>query len=193
MRLKLYLWILGVSIAITWGVNFFFNAEASMLMLNLWAWINPITIFGLDALIATILHHSFIPASYFSVTKKRFQVSQKELHIYRCLKINKWKDYIPDTGKQTTGLSKSKIESTNADYLSLFLTETCYAEVIHIWMALMGIIPCFLAPQGILWQIAVPHAVINFVLNIPPIMIQRNNRPKLLHMYERQQKKQQQN
>ena len=193
MHLKLYIWILALSILGIFGLNLvFLGKSGDIFFLYLWSFLNPIVIFALDALIATVIHHTFIPQSYFSAEKKRFSVSEKEMKFYRKIRINSWKDLIPETGKLTTGLSKGKIESTGKDYLKTFITETCYAEVIHIWMSLAGFIPLiasYFFQRNFFLSIALPHALINFLLNIPPILIQRNNRPKLLHMYMRETKK----
>ena len=190
MRLKLYLIILAVSILTIFLVNFFLlKSMIDMVVLILWSFLNPIVIIGLDGIIAAIIHHTFIPESCFYPENKLYQVQKKELSFYRKIKINAWKDFVPETGKQTTGMSKSKIEKTTSEYLYLFLIETCYAEIIHYFMAIIGFLPMIFAPRPILFSLAFTQGMVNFVLNIPPILIQRNNRPKLQHIYERQKKK----
>lgn len=188
MRLKMYLWILCVSVGIVYVINLFTVGQRySIFLISLISIVNPLVVIAVDGLIAKIIHD--LPRKWFSPHYKIFQPFKCEKSFYRKMKINAWKDFIPDTGKQTTGLSKSEIAGTEADYLFRFLEETCYAEYVHYGMAIMGFPLIFLAPKELQLSLMLPHAFINFFLNIPPIFIQRNNRPKLLHMYERQLKK----
>ncbi len=184
MRTTVYLWILGISITIVFCLNaFLINTGIGFGFIVLCGFLNPILIFGLDAAVAAAIHA--LPAKWFDPYEKRYQPLKIENSIYRRIRINAWKDYVPDTGKLTTGLSKSEITGTDTDYLHLFLVETCYAETIHVWMALTGLIPVLFITHSLLWSMLIPHALINFFLNIPPILIQRNNRPKLIRLYER--------
>ena len=192
MHLTLYLWTLGLSVLAVNLVNIFcIPSDYAVWQLLLFGILNPIAIFGIDALVATVIHK--MPAKYFSPYKKAYKSHKWEKKFYKAIKIVKWKDYIPDTGKMTTGLSKSEIASTQTDYLYHFLVETCYAETIHIWMALVGIINILIMPKDLFLPMMLPFFIINFILNIPPILIQRNNRPKLLHIYEIQCRKENKN
>ena len=152
----------------------------------LWGILGPVILFALDALFAIIMHS--LPRKWMNPYRKCFTVSRKEVSLYRKTKIVVWKDYIPDTGKLTTGLSKSKIEGTQSDYLYAFLEETCYAEWVHYGMALCSFILPFISPRTLIPVMIMPQVIVNFLLNIPPILIQRNNRPKLLAMYEHSKK-----
>ena len=197
MRLKLYLWILIVSIFTIWGVNFFLvNTGASALAVHLWGFLNPIAIIAVDGLFAFIIRHTFLPESWFAPEKKCYLASDRELAFYRSIGIKKWKDLVPDVGKAVTGTAKGSISGTNTDYLHQFLVETTYGEVIHIVLLLTGFIPCFFVyllggTTKLLVTMLIPQGLVNVLLNLPPVFIQRYNRPKLLHMYQRQIKKEQ--
>ena len=56
-------------------------------------------------------------------------------------------------------------------------------------MALIGAVFFIYNPLYLLLMIMLPLMIINFVLNIPPVLIQRLNRPKLLRIYELELKK----
>jgi hypothetical protein len=190
MHLTLYLWILGVGPVIVFVCNVFFGSSGyPVWALALFTWGNSFAIFGMDALIATFIHK--LPAEWFDPHKKIFLPYSWERKFYKFIRIIDWKDYIPDTGKLTTGLSKSKISSIKSDYLYHFLIETCYAENLHCWMAVSGIVNMIVNPRCLTIPLILPLALINLGLNIPPVLIQRNNRPKLFHLYEMQIKKQQ--
>lgn len=183
MHLKLYIWTIAISAITIISINFFFvQPNITLFFLMFWGFLGPIIIIGIDAIFATIVH--LFPRKWMNPYKKCFYSSRKELSFYRKIHIVSWKDYIPDTGKLTTGLSKSKIEGTKKDYLYAFLEETCYAEWVHYAMSLCGFLMLIFTPKAIWYSMIIPQILVNFVLNIPPILIQRNNRPKLITMYE---------
>lgn len=188
MKLKLYLWILFVSMAVVFGCNaLFLHASYTIWQLALYNYLNSIGIFVMDAIVATIIHK--LPSKWFSPYNRMFRSYSWERRFFRAINIVGWKDYIPDTGKLTTGMSKSKIEGVQTDYLYKFLVETCYAECLHYWMAVTGIITILVNPHDLALPMMLPLALVNFALNIPPAMIQRNNRPKLLNVYEIQMRR----
>lgn len=136
--------------------------------------------FALDALIAFIIHK--IPPKYFQADLKIFKVYKWERRFYEKIGIKKWKDRVPDTG-ELCNFKKDKLKSTELDYLHLFLVESCYAEAIHIAMALIGILDIFIWPIKYCLNFTIPMAITNFLMNLPPILIQRYNRPKLMKLY----------
>jgi|WetSurMetagenome_2_1015567.scaffolds.fasta_scaffold80574_1 hypothetical protein len=185
MKLKLYLWILGISVTTVFVCNaLFLNPSYSVRALALYAYLNSIGIFGMDAVVATVIHK--MPAVWFSPYHIQFHSFKWERKFFNSIHIVTWKDYIPDTGKLTTGLSKSEIASTKPEYLYHFLVETCYAETLHYGMAITGVITILINPHKLIIPMMLPLALINFCLNIPPALIQRSNRPKLLFLYTTQ-------
>lgn len=182
--MKLYLSFLFTSLIIVATLNSIFLPDGySILSMWLYTWINAVIIFGLDALIATLIHA--LPRKWFDPYNKIFHIYKWEnKFLTNGMKIMKWKDKIPELGKLTTNFSKGSIDNTTPEYLYYFLVETCYAGCIHLFMALIGIIIIFINPIDLSICIMLPLVIINFVLNIPPILIQRLNRPKLLRIYE---------
>ena len=187
--MKLYLPTLFISIFLVAILNtIFIPVGYDVLAVWLYTWINAIVIFVLDIIVATVIHA--LPRKLFDPYKKIFHVYKWEnKFLTKGLKILKWKDKIPELGKLTTNFSKRNIEKTDSNYLYYFLVETCYAESIHIWMALIGAVVFTYNPLDLLLRIMLPLMIINFVLNIPPVLIQRLNRPKLLRIYELELKK----
>ena len=74
------------------------------------------------------------------------------------------------------GFEKRKADTRSINYLETFARETCRAELVH-WVIIL-LLPLFFVwnpPLGVL--IMLPLVV---VLNLPFIMIQRYNRPRLV-------------
>lgn len=182
-----YLLILFGGLFITWVINSFFLSPLIAMAFVLGG---AAVIFALDAFIAWVLH--LLPEKYFDYKKKIFQVRSREKKFYEKIGIRAWKDKIPEMG-QLCDFHKDKIASTEQKYIHKFLVETCYAEVIHVAMILIGllIIPIiyFINP-GYFWNFSFPLVIINTFLNLPPVLIQRYTRPKLLKLQERELRKQ---
>lgn len=188
MHLTLYITILLVSLPLTWLYNVKFVETAySSAQLFAYTYTCALAIMLADAAVATIIHK--MPGKWFSPYLPQYKPIRGEKKFYKMINLAGWKDYIPETGKITTGLSKSEIASTEVEYLYHFLVETCYAETIHIWMALAGVIGIYVLPETLFYTLLLPEYIINFVLNVPPILIQRSNRPKLLYIYEIQKRR----
>lgn len=98
---------------------------------------------------------------------------EKDGDIYEKLfHIRAWKDYIPSV----SAFDKKNL-SMNPDkaYLSKFILESVRAELCHVAAVLFGLLIYLITPDDtrrkiIIWIIA---------MNIPCIMIQRFNRPRL--------------
>lgn len=107
---------------------------------------------------------------------------EREGAIYNRAAIQRWKNKLPDKSR----FVKSTVEKSfrgdhSADHVERLLQETCVAEFVH-W-ALLALSPLFLlvlsSPLGIFLT------VLYGLSNIPFIMIQRYNRPRLARMYAR--------
>ena len=105
---------------------------------------------------------------------------EQDGRIYNKIGIVKWKDKIPDTSKFIKGMTPKKIECISSDEALILLRETCLAEFVH-WseILLAGI-------YLLIWPI--PSGIWIFLIwsllgNLPFIIVQRYNRPRLLKMY----------
>lgn len=110
--------------------------------------------------------------------------------IYEKLRIRKWQSKVPDMSRLLPFMMPPK--NLSGDYrlrLPLMILETCAAELIHIVLAVLGL--------GCLWiwpgAGGVILALVDIVLlNLPFILIQRYNRPRLVRLQQKLQSREKQ-
>lgn len=108
---------------------------------------------------------------------------EAEGRIYEKLKIRKWKNKVPDMSKLCTDMIPKKFDITsNAESLRVLILETCVAEIVHNVLSILGCV-CMLIWEGI-GGVVVTLIWIVFG-NIPYVIIQRYNRPKLIKTYKK--------
>lgn len=103
---------------------------------------------------------------------------EKEGRIYLKTGIRHWKDRVPDMSRLMPDMKPKRLASAlpgDAE-LEMLLKETCVAEATHWALILLSPVVCLLWPTG--WGIALWLFDVLF-LNLPFILIQRYNRPKL--------------
>lgn len=148
--------------------------------------------FLLGALAATLTRA--FPPRFFDPLSRRFAVSKRQRKFLVRIGIRAWKDKIPEVGALLGYLSKKKVtDRENNDYLFHFMTETCYAEVMHLVCCFVGfliVIPALFFDLRYLFYIVLPVAVIHAILHFLPVLVQRYVRPFLRSAYERNLKKQ---
>ncbi len=103
---------------------------------------------------------------------------EKDGTVYNKLKIMKWKTKIPDASIILNKLfpwliPKKRIE--NADKVSVLIKETCIAEVTHAFAGILGF-GCVFIWRGIGGWIM---STLFLLFNIPYVIMQRYNRPRL--------------
>ncbi|MBR2020207.1 MAG: hypothetical protein IKA05_07390 [Clostridia bacterium] len=106
--------------------------------------------------------------------------------VYEVLRIQDWKDHMPDLSRVMKDMLPKRVGMcpTSADVWAL-IRETCVAEAVHVVL-------CFLAPGVYLfWKNAVGWFLTALVVlgNLPFIMIQRYNRPILVGLAQRLEKR----
>lgn len=133
---------------------------------------------AIDGLAATVAR--LLPRRFADHTKKQFVVSPKEKKLYEKLKIRAWKDKIPEIG-HFTGFRKNKLaDPKSVEYVERFLYESCYGELGHFWALFLGFAVLLLFPISKAWiALGIPVAIVNFVLNLFPILVLRYNSYKL--------------
>lgn len=137
-------------------------------------------------LVLTLLAHPIgesIPKKIFHADRFPFRSYkwEKEGRIYNILKISVWKDKIPDMSKVMHDMTPKKIERISSQEASILLTETCVAETVHWTEIILASIYLILFPSSantILW------AVWTLLANLPFILVQRYNRPRLQKMHD---------
>lgn len=142
-------------------------------------------VFAVDGIAAFVIRR--LPEAWFRPDSPVFEVSKKEKNLYRKLKLNAWKKYVPEWGC-FTGFHKDKLQSADdRAYLGRFLLESNYGVAGHLAGAVLGflilLLP-FLRPLSM----ALPIAVINMILSLLPTMILRFNTPALRRLYQRHPK-----
>ena len=147
--------------------------------------------FAIDAVIALTVRY-LIPKSFYDPLAKRFRCHKKEKKLYVKLGIRKWKDKIPETGGMLVGFQKKKATDLHDNaYVYKFMQETCYAEVMHVWSIPAGFIILALCPTSLRLTVALPVAVVNAILQLLPVSVQRFIRPQLLRVYVKNEKRRQ--
>lgn len=111
---------------------------------------------------------------------------EKDGKCYHALSVRQWMHQVPDMSRIVTGCMYLKRKELPKNYteedVRWLLDETCVAETVHFLLCVAGM-HCMELWQGI-------GGVIFWVLyvvlcNLPYIVIQRYNRPKLTRLYER--------
>ena len=108
---------------------------------------------------------------------------EKNGDIYRRLHIQKWKDHVPDMSKYVkTMFAKEIVSPRDPKYTHRLILETCVAELIHVILILVS--PIFLNYlDGIYGYIGM---ILYALGNLPFILIQRYNRPRLIQLMNKQ-------
>ena len=112
---------------------------------------------------------------------------EKDGTIYRKIGIHHWQNKVPDMSKICPGMMPPKrLVDTGTAALRRMIQETCTAELVHGVLCVTGLYCIVLWPGtgGIV------ISVLNILLfNLPFILIQRYNRPRLVRLYDRQSQK----
>lgn len=125
-----------------------------------------------------------LPRNWFCADKMPYilRAWEKDGKVYEKLKIRSWKDKLPDVSKVRPSMLPKSLESFPSDMeLCRLIRETCVAEMMHVSLIVAGL-PCawiWTGPGGL----AISSAWA--VLNLPFILIQRYNRPRLLRLLVR--------
>ncbi len=106
----------------------------------------------------------------------------KEDDFYRLIKVGRWQKKVPDMSKLFYSLMPPK--AITKDYRKLLPTmikETYIAEVIHVALMFFGFKCCRI------WKGfgGIILSILNVFGNLPYVIIQRYNRPRLIRLYER--------
>lgn len=111
---------------------------------------------------------------------------EKEGRIYEKLRIRQWQNLVPDMSRILPWIMPSKQFSHNGfTALPRMIQETCVAEFIHLFLAFSGLF-CIRLWKGVGgWVLAILY----FLGNLPYVLIQRYNRPRLRRVLRRQEKR----
>lgn len=129
------------------------------------------------------------PKRWFCYNKFPYRLScpGTENSIYFSLGVRKWKDKFPDMGVILPGVMPTKKlpKIITAKQIELMIQETCIAELVHGLLSLLGFGCVLICKAAGGWIISLLYAL----GNLPYIIIQRHNRPKLLGLLQKLRKK----
>jgi len=107
-------------------------------------------------------------------------------HIYEKVRIRLWHRKLPDMSRILPKLMPPKKFAFNEIHrLPEMIRETCVAELIHSLLCIAGL-HCISIWQGCGGTIV---AILNIIGNFPFILIQRYNRPRLIHLRDQAAKR----
>ncbi len=100
----------------------------------------------------------------------------------RLFRVRRWKSLLPSGGAIFPGgFSLKKVASHDSGYLREWVNESYRAELTH-WLAMMAVVIFVLWNPPIGMAINIIYAL---VVNLPCIITQRYNRPRLMAIVER--------
>lgn len=130
-----------------------------------------------------------IPDSYYNKQQtwyEPFEWEENGAFWQKHLKVKQWKDRLPEASSFIKSMyDKKNINDLSLEALQKFITETKRGEHTH-WVSMLP------APLFFLWNPAWAGWLMilyAFFANIPFIIIQRYNRPRLKRIYIRMRKK----
>lgn len=176
---------IGLSIVLIASINLIFYPSVATL---LWFMLTFGVVVVATFLIAFIA--SLFPINFYKPNKKIFHVFKFEKRLYEKLGIKKWKDKIPELGKQLSGFDKHTLEDpNNPEYINRFLIENCKGSFLHIisiiYSILSILILIFILPYPFILTMWLPTALVAILIHSLSLMILRYTRPKLIILYER--------
>lgn len=108
---------------------------------------------------------------------------EKNGAVYEKLGIRKWQKRVPDMSRLLPFMMPPKNLSGNyEERLYEMIQETCVAEIIHIAVSIVGLLCLWLWPG---WGGVMITAIYILLLNLPFILIQRYNRPRLIRLQQK--------
>ena len=184
---RYYLLVIGICPALL-ALCATYALDLSPLVALLTAYAMSALAFAIDALVALAVR-LLCPPSLADARRRIWHVHKWERSLYVRLGIRHWKDKIPEAGGLLVGFSKKRIaEPKNAAYLRRFLAEGVLAECMHALSIPAGfalLLPLF--PHRLCFGL--PIALINALLNLLPLLVQRYVRPFLLARLRRIEEK----
>ena len=153
-----------------------------MIVINTSFWL--VICFGLAFLVRVV------PEEYYYKLQWLFKKRGFEDKLYQFIHMSKWKDKLPEMGKVFNFEKKNLSKELDLAYINQFIRETYYAEMGHLAMAVLGF-ACILVNPSEYAGMALICSVVNLLVQLPFCLIQRYNRPRLLSLKARLERKHQ--
>ena len=154
---------------------------------------NPFLITILYLLLLALLAHPIgqaLPRGWFRPERRPFAPWGWERGgaIYEKLKIKAWKDRVPDMSKISGDMVKKQVSLRGpSEETYKVIRETCVAEIIHGAEFFLSL-PVFFFGLP-LWGALAVYLIYNLLGNLPFLLIQRYNRPRLMALYKKQKQR----
>lgn len=115
---------------------------------------------------------------------------EKQGKIYTRIGVERWKTLVPDMSRFLPDMVKKQVDPTAVDAAQtlLLVQETCVAETVHAVSSLLGLACLALWPG---WGGVLVWLVWFLLGNLPFILIQRYNRPRLMRLHALLQRREQ--
>lgn len=138
-----------------------------------------------------ILSHFFgqaLPRARFDAGRFPYRAAKWENggKVYEKLGIKHWKDHLPDMSKIMPDMVKKKMSAVKEQGMDVLIEETCVAECVH-WTLIVLSLGIFAFWRDA-WAV-VFWLVYNILGNLPFIIIQRYNRPRLVMLEQRRRRR----
>ena len=183
--MKLYLTIIGISMALIFAVNMLFETATWYYLAIAIIWCTVLQ-FALDGFIAIIINK--MPDRWFGVDNRLYYVSEFEKKLYNKLKVRKWKDKVWELGG-LGGFSKKHLNAPKDPcYIEKFIIECNKGVLTHRLSYSIGVLAMLTLPNICSLSVALPVAIVNLFLNILPTLALRYNTPKLKSLLKRLQR-----
>ena len=129
-----------------------------------------------------------LPRARFSAESFPYRTADWENggRVYEKLGIKHWKDRLPDMSKIMPDMVKKKMSAVKSQGMDVLIAETCVAECVH-WALMLLSLGIFFFWRGA-WAV-VFWLVYNLLGNLPFIIIQRYNRPRLVMLEQRRKRR----
>ena len=113
---------------------------------------------------------------------------EKQGKLYTRIGVDRWKTLVPDMSRILPDMVKKQVTPTavTAAQAAVLVQETCVAECVHCWLVVLSVGMLFLWKSVWSWAL---WLVYNLLGNVSFILIQRYNRPRLLRLAEKENKK----
>ena len=130
--------------------------------------------------VGRVLPKKWFRADLFPYRTLKFE---DEGHFYDKFSVRKWQNKVPDMSKILPFMMPpKKLTGNYKERLPRMLQETCVAELIHMLNCVAGLY-CLKLYPGIGGVII--YLIYVFLLNLPFVVIQRYNRPRLMKLLRR--------
>ena len=130
-----------------------------------------------------------LPARWFYYNRFPYKTLPFENNgrFYERFGIKKWQSKVPDMSKIVPKLMPPKSMAGNyRQRLPVMITETCVAEFTHGALAILGLLGLTMWASP--WKYLITGIYI-LIFNVPFMVIQRYNRPRLVKVYQKLQQK----